>query len=145
MPKAKRYTSEQIEKARKKLRGLSTKKVGKSRAEVAALLAGEIRKAVAQGYSLKEIRDVLAQAGVSIPLARLQAVLDGKDEKEGFRQAVIMKVVWRPMRKVGLSLRRQGAFRKYPQRRIGMTNFEGYQLSSRISPLSELAVRANAR
>jgi len=83
MPKAKRYTSEQIEKARKKLRGLSTKKVGKSRAEVAALLAGEIRKAVAQGYSLKEIRDVLAQAGVSIPLARLQAVLDGEGGKGG--------------------------------------------------------------
>jgi len=81
MPKAKRYTSEQIDKARKKLRGLSTKKVGKSRAEVAGLLAGEIRKAVAQGYSLKEIRDVLAQAGVSIPLARLQAVLDGEKEK----------------------------------------------------------------
>ena len=78
MPKAKRYTSEQIETARKKLRGLSTKKVGKSRAEVAGLLAGEIRKAVAQGYSLREIRDVLAQAGISIPLARLQAVLDGE-------------------------------------------------------------------
>lgn len=83
MPKAKRYTSEQIEKARKKLRGLSTKKVGKSRAEVAALLGGEIRKAVAQGYSLKEIRDVLTQAGVSIPLARLQAVLDGEGGKGG--------------------------------------------------------------
>ncbi len=83
MPKAKRYTSEQIENARKKLRGLSTKKVGKSRAEVAGLLAGEIRKAVAQGYSLKDIRDVLAQAGVSIPLARLQAVLDGEGGKGG--------------------------------------------------------------
>ncbi len=82
MARAKRYSTEQIGSARKTLRGLSSKKVGKSRAEVAGMLAQEIRQAVERGYSLKEIRDVLAQAGVSIPLTRLQAVLDGEKEKD---------------------------------------------------------------
>ena len=83
MPKAKRYTSEQIGNAQKILRSLSNKNVGKSRAEVAGILAGEIRQAVERGYSLKEIRAVLAQVGVSIPLTRLQTVLDGENEKDG--------------------------------------------------------------
>ncbi len=78
MPRAKRYSTEQIGNAQKTLRSLSSKKVGKSRAEVAGMLAEEIRQAVERGYSLKEIRGVLAQAGVSIPLTRLQAVLDGE-------------------------------------------------------------------
>ena len=82
MARAKRYSTEQIGSAQKTLRGLSSKKVGKSRAEVAGMLAEEIRQAVERGYSLKEIRDVLAQAGVSIPLTRLQAVLDGEKEKD---------------------------------------------------------------
>ena len=82
MARAKRYSTEQVGNARKTLRGLSSKKVGKSRAEVAGMLAQEIRQAVERGYSLKEIRDVLVQAGVSIPLTRLQAVLDGEKEKD---------------------------------------------------------------
>ena len=82
MPKAKRYTSEQIGNAQKILRSLSNKNVGKSRAEVAGILAGEIRQAVERGYNLKEIRAVLAQVGVSIPLTRLQTVLDGENEKD---------------------------------------------------------------
>ena len=82
MAKAQRYSMEQIENARKKLRSLAAKRVGKTRAEVAGLLAGEIRKAVEQGYSLQEIRDVLAQSGVQISLARMRNLLNGPDEKD---------------------------------------------------------------
>ncbi len=38
MAKAQRYSMEQIENARKKLRSLSVKKVGKTRAEVAGVV-----------------------------------------------------------------------------------------------------------
>ena len=82
MAKAQRYSMEQIENARKKLRSLAAKRVGKTRAEVAGLLAGEIRKAVEQGYSLQEIRDVLAQSGVQVSLARMRNLLDGSDETD---------------------------------------------------------------
>ena len=82
MAKAQRYSMEQIENARKKLRSLAAKRVGKTRAEVAGLLAGEIRKAVEQGYSLQEIRDVLAQSGVQISLARMRNLLNGPDDKD---------------------------------------------------------------
>lgn len=80
MAKAQRYSMEQIENARKKLRSLAANKVGKTRAEAAGLLAGEIRKSVEQGYSLKEIRDVLVQAGVSVSLARMRALLESPGE-----------------------------------------------------------------
>ncbi len=66
----------------KKLRSLAVKRVGKTRTEVAELLAGEIHKAVEQGYSLQEIRDVLAQAGVQISLARMRNLLSEPDEKD---------------------------------------------------------------
>ena len=38
-------------------------------------LAADIRKAVEQGYSLNEIRDTLAKAGISAPLSRMKALL----------------------------------------------------------------------
>ena len=82
MAKAQRNSLEQIEQGRKKLRSLPDKKAGKTRAETVELLAADIRKAVAQGYTLKEIRDVLAEAGVSVSLARMQTLLD-KDEEMG--------------------------------------------------------------
>lgn len=68
MAKAQRYSMEQIENTRKKLRSLAAQKVGKTSAEVAGLLAGEIRKAVEQGHTLQEIRDVLAQSVFLFPL-----------------------------------------------------------------------------
>ncbi|WP_288957028.1 hypothetical protein [uncultured Desulfovibrio sp.] len=80
MAKAKRYMMEQIEGARKKLRCLSAKKVGKTRTEAAGLLAGDIRKAVQQGYSLQEIKDVLVQSGIPVSLARMRALLECPDE-----------------------------------------------------------------
>lgn len=75
MGKAQRYTMEQIQAAQKSLRGLSVKNAGKTRAETVEFLAADIRKAVEQGYSLNEIRDTLAKAGISAPLSRMKALL----------------------------------------------------------------------
>lgn len=77
---ARRYTMEQIETARKKLRNLPVKEAGKTRGEVAEFLVNDIKKAMRQGYTLRDIRDLLADAGVSVPLARLQGLL-GKTPK----------------------------------------------------------------
>ena len=81
MAKAQRNALEQIEQARKNLRSLPDKKAGKTRAETVELLAADIRKAVEQGYTLKEIRDVLVQSGVSVSLARMQTLLGEAEEK----------------------------------------------------------------
>ena len=75
MGKAQRYTMEQIQAAQKSLRGLAGKNAGKTRAETVEFLAADIRKAVEQGYSLNEIRDTLAKAGISAPLSRMKALL----------------------------------------------------------------------
>ena len=75
MAKAQRYTMEQIQAAQKTLRGLASKNAGKTRAETVELLAADIRKAVEQGYSLNEIRDALAKAGIAAPLSRMKALL----------------------------------------------------------------------
>lgn len=80
MAMARRYTMEQIEAARKKLRNLPVKEGGKTRAEVAEFLVNDIKKAMRQGYTLRDIRDLLADAGVSVPLARLQGLF-GKAPK----------------------------------------------------------------
>lgn len=79
---ARRYTREQIEAARKKLRSLPVKEAGKTRGEVAEFLVNDIKKAMRQGYTLRDIRDLLAEAGVSVPLARLREVLTNPDESE---------------------------------------------------------------
>ncbi len=75
---------EQIEAARKKLRNLPVKEAGKTRGEVAEFLVNDIKKAMRQGYTLRDIRDLLADAGVSVPLARLREVLTNPD---GSREA----------------------------------------------------------
>ena len=76
MATARRYTPEQIEVARKKLRSLPVKKAGKTCGEVAEFLVNDIKKAMRQGYTLRDIRNLLADAGVSVPLTKLEALLD---------------------------------------------------------------------
>ena len=73
---ARRYTMEQIEAARKKLRSLPVKEAGMTRGEVAEFLVNDIRKAMRQGYTLRDIRDLLADVGVSVPLTKLKALFD---------------------------------------------------------------------
>ena len=76
MATARRYTLEQIEAARKKLRSLPVKEAGKTRGEVAELLVSDIKKAMRQGYTLRDIRDLLADTGVSGPLTKLKALFE---------------------------------------------------------------------
>ena len=81
MAKAKRYTMEEIQAAQKMLRGLAVKKSGKTRAETVEVLAADIRKAVRQGYSLKDVQEMLSKAGIAAPLARMKALFE-EAEKE---------------------------------------------------------------
>ena len=80
MPKAQRFSLEQIHAVLKKLRSLPPKKVGKTRAEAVECLAGDIRKAVEKGHSLKEIQGILAGEGIQVSLSRMAALM--KTEKE---------------------------------------------------------------
>jgi DNA-binding transcriptional MerR regulator len=75
MAKAQRYSLEQVRAAQKKLRGLAVKNAGKTRAEVVELLAVDIRKAVEQGHSLEEIREILTQSGIPVSLSRMKTIL----------------------------------------------------------------------
>ena len=79
---ARRYTMEQIETARKKLRSLPVKDAGKTRGEVAEFLVNDIKKAMRRGYTLQDIRDLLADAGVSVPLARLEGLFEKAPKSE---------------------------------------------------------------
>ena len=80
MAKALRYTNAQIEAARKKLRGLIAQNQGHTRAETVGILSADIRKALQKGYSLRQIRGVLAEAGLAISLDRLKALQDALAE-----------------------------------------------------------------
>ena len=87
MATARRYTMEQIEAARKKLRSLPVKEAGKTRGEVAEFLVNDIKKAMRQGYTLRDIRDLLADAGLSIPLTKLKALFDKASDVEPIEEA----------------------------------------------------------
>jgi hypothetical protein len=79
MPKAKRFSMEQILAVQKVLRNLPPKNVGKTRAEAAECLAGSIRKAVEKGHTLQEIRDILASGGIQVPMSRMVALIKKED------------------------------------------------------------------
>ena len=84
MAKAKRYSTEQIQAAQKHLRSLSAKKSGKTKKEVVELLAEDVRKAVKEGYSLKDIQETLRQSDIPVSLTGLKALL-GETETGGFQ------------------------------------------------------------
>lgn len=86
MATVRRYTPEQIEAARKKLRSLPVKKVGRTRGEVAEFLVNDIRKAMRQGYTLRDIRDLFAENGGAIPLTRLKALFDKASGLESVKE-----------------------------------------------------------
>lgn len=50
------------------------KEAGKTRGEVAEFLISDIKKAMRQGYTLRDIRDLLTDVGVSVPLTKLEAL-----------------------------------------------------------------------
>ena len=82
MAKAVIYSDEDVLAAQQVLRSKTARKVGKTRSQVAEFLANDIRKALEQGYSLKDIKNILAEAGISVSVARMQSVLNGKDSKK---------------------------------------------------------------
>ena len=84
MAKAIIYSDEDVLAAQQALRSRTARKVGKTRSQVAEFLADDIRKAIEQGYSLKDIKNILAEAGISVSVAKMQAILKGngmRDEK----------------------------------------------------------------
>ena len=82
MAKAIIYSDEDVLAAQQVLRSKTARKVGKTRSQVAEFLADDIRKALEQGYSLKDIKNILAEAGISVSVARMQSVLNEKDSKK---------------------------------------------------------------
>jgi len=70
---------EKILAVREILRKLPVKEKEKSKAELVEFLKADLRKAVKQGHSLKEIQAILVEQGVSVPLSRMEAVLGQTD------------------------------------------------------------------
>ena len=83
MAKAIIYSDEDVLAAQQALRSRTARKVGKTRSQVAEFLADDIRKAIEQGYSLKDIKNILAEAGISVSVAKMQAILkrNGRSEQ----------------------------------------------------------------
>ena len=76
MAKAVIYSDEDVLAAQQALRNKTARKVGKTRSQVAEFLADDIRKAVEQGYGLREIKNILAEAGIAVSISKMQAVLE---------------------------------------------------------------------
>ena len=79
MAKAVIYSDEDVLAAQQALRNKTAHKVGRTRSQVAEFLADDIRKAIDQGYSLKDIKDILVEAGISVSIAKMQAILEKQD------------------------------------------------------------------
>ena len=79
MAKAIIYSDEEVLAAQQTLRTKTARKIGKTRSQVAEFLADDIRKAIEQGYSLKDIKNILAEAGISVSIAKMQVILKVKE------------------------------------------------------------------
>ena len=82
MAKAVIYSDEDVLAAQQVLRNKTARKVGRTRSQVAEFLADDIRKAIDQGYSLKDIKNILAEAGIAVSIARMQSILNEKGSKK---------------------------------------------------------------
>ena len=91
MAKAIIYSDEDVLAAQQVLRSKTARKVGKTRSQVAEFLADDIRKAIEQGYSLKDIKNILAEAGISVSIASMQSILEGKSQASQDESAVPTK------------------------------------------------------
>ena len=81
MAKAIIYSDEQVFEAQQALRSKTSRKLGKTRSQVAEFLVEDIRKAIEQGYSLKDIKNILAEAGISVSVTKMQAILERQNKK----------------------------------------------------------------
>ena len=79
MAKAVIYSDEDVLAAQQALRSKTARKVGRTHSQVAEFLADDIRRAIDQGYSLKDIKNILAEAGISVSVSKMQAVLEGEN------------------------------------------------------------------
>ena len=91
MAKAVIYSDKDVLAAQQTLRSKTARKVGKTRTQVAEFLADDIRKALEQGYSLKDIKNILAEAGISVSVAKMQAILEGKSQASQDESDVLTK------------------------------------------------------
>ena len=91
MAKAVIYSDEDVLAAQQALRSKTARKIGKTRSQVAEFLADDIRKAIEQGYSLKDIKNILAEAGISVSVAKMQAILEGKSQASQDESDVLTK------------------------------------------------------
>lgn len=89
MPKAKRFSIEEIERARKFLRGLPPKSEV-LQAEVIARTTPDILKALGKGYSLKEVQKILAAEGIDLHMAKLKAAVDAAKAGKMEQSAIIV-------------------------------------------------------
>ena len=64
---------EKIMAVKKKLQKLPPKDTGKTRGEALEILAGDFQEALKKGYSLKEIREILGEEGVTLALGKMEA------------------------------------------------------------------------
>jgi hypothetical protein len=69
---------ETISAIQKRLRKLPKKDDGKTRAEALEMLTADLQKALAKGYSLQELREIVREEGATLALAGLE----GKSGKE---------------------------------------------------------------
>jgi len=91
MAKAIIYSDEDVLAAQQALRSKTARKVGKTRSQVAEFLADDIRRAIEQGYSLKDIKNILAEAGISVSVAKMQAILEGKSQASQDESDILTK------------------------------------------------------
>ena len=66
-----RIPMEKIMAVKKKLQKLPAKETGKSREEALEILAGDFQEALKKGYSVKEIREILGEEGVTLALGKI--------------------------------------------------------------------------
>ena len=99
MAKAVIYSDEDVLAAQQMLRSKTARKVGKTRSQVAEFLADDIRRAIEQGYSLKDIKNILAEAGISVSVAKMQAILARQNETDGGDNPKEHEMNLRPHRK----------------------------------------------
>ena len=76
MAKTQAYSMQKVLAAREVLRQLPVKEKAKSKGEVVEFLKADLRKAVKQGHSLKDIQAILAGQGISVSLSGMEKVLE---------------------------------------------------------------------
>lgn len=66
-----RIPMEKIMVVKKKLQKLPAKETGKTREEALEILAGDFQEALKRGYSVKEIREILGEEGITLALGKI--------------------------------------------------------------------------